>query len=177
MIVGEPLRRTIADQPGRSVEIECPISANPEPEYTWIKDDVTVHTTSSRILSIERVNSKHAGNYRCIAESPLGNAEATVQVAIKGPPSILSGKEQFGMELECAFVSEPKPNHVRIVDLGKAEDEGIIHELFGDAVQNVKINVGIGQFECLVENELGTSTSIIRLQPEGKQGLNPFRLN
>ena len=78
------------------------------------------------------------------------------------------------MELECAFVSEPKPSHVRIVDLGKSEDEGIIHELFGDAVKNVKINAGVGQFECLVENELGTSTTIIRLQPEGESSFFDF---
>jgi len=75
------------------------------------------------------------------------------------------------MELECAFVAEPKPSHVRIVELGKSEDEGIIHELFGDAVKNVKINAGVGQFECLVENELGTSTTIIRLQPEGESAI------
>ncbi|CBY10315.1 unnamed protein product [Oikopleura dioica] len=167
VIVGEPVRRTVADESGLSIAVECPILGNPEPRYTWIKDDNTVHTTTSKTHSIERISQKHAGNYRCIGRSDLGSAEATVQVAIKGPPTILSTKEQFGMELECAFVSEPKPSHVRIVDLGKSEDEGIIHELFGDAVKNVKINAGVGQFECLVENELGTSTSIIRLQPEG----------
>ena len=92
----------------------------------------------------------------------------SIDLAIRGPPAIISAREQWGKILECAFTAEPLPQVVRVLDLSKSEKSAIVHEVFNHNSTKIEIQIDVGQYECQVQNELGMTSTVIAILPEGK---------
>jgi len=161
-------QRVVANASGEYVELGCAFSGNPVPVVTWTRGaDTDVIISDKSTLRFESVQQSDGGRYNCAAKSELGTAEGTVDLAVRGPPLITSEKEQFGGLLECAFTSEPLAQLVKVIDLSREGKNGVIHESYNNNHTVVTLEIGVGQYECQVSNELGMASTIIRIQPEG----------
>ena len=90
-------------------------------------------------------------------------------MVIRGPPVITSENEQTGA-FSCRFLSEPKADLVRVVDLASAN---VIFSTQDFPENELRLKVPRGHYECQVENSFGSASSIIRLTDKGK---NDFKL-
>ena len=57
---------------------------------------------------------------------------------------------------------------VRVLDLSKSEKSAIVHEVFNHNSTKIEIQIDVGQYECQVQNELGMTSTVIAILPEGK---------
>lgn len=158
-------QRVIANESGEHVELECEVVGNPAPAVTWTLNDVII--SEGKLLTFNPVSQADAGKYFCEASNEFGSVIDLVELAVRGPPLIMSAKEQFGRVLECAFTAEPTAQMVKVIDLSKIGGDEIVHESYEENRTQISIEIEAGQYECQVRNELGMASTIIRMHPEG----------
>jgi len=167
VLLSAPDRRFVANSSGQEVQLECDFAGNPKPEVFWTKTGSDKVLAQGQKIRFESVQQSDAGRFNCIAQSPLGEAKDSIDLAIRGPPAIISAREQWGKTLECAFTAEPLPQVVRVLDLSKSEKSAIVHEVFNHNSTKIEIQIDVGQYECQVQNELGMTSTVIAILPEG----------
>lgn len=161
-------QRVVANTSGEYIELSCGFSGNPAPIVSWTREiDPEFILAEGPKLIFDSVQQTDGGRYNCIAQSELGTALGTVELAVRGPPMIISEKEQFGNVLECAFTAEPIAQMVKVIDLSKDDVTAIIHESYQNNGTVITVDIDVGQYECQVSNELGMASTIIHIQPEG----------
>lgn len=163
---------------GATVVLSCDVDGNPYPDIAW------QHEGNRRVLSTSanltvRVDSKTAGRYYCtahVAGFPDIGAEAAIH--LKGAPSIVSHRTQFGIEgdnvrVECTAFSIPTPDRIvwsfngHEVDLND-QDYSILEDPLPEGIKSTLIiresqQRHFGMYNCSVTNAYGTDMVEINL--------------
>ncbi|XP_057658367.1 irregular chiasm C-roughest protein-like [Diorhabda carinulata] len=166
---------------GSSVTLSCDVDGNPVPDISWFHEDQHKIVSTSPNLTL-RIDQTTAGRYYCKGKVPgfleIG-AEATVY--LKGPPSIISHKTQFGIEgdnvrVECTAFSIPAPERVvwtfngREVDIND-QDYSILEDPLPEGIKSTLIiresqEKHFGMYNCSVSNPYGSDVVEISLMPQ-----------
>nr|XP_021185692.2 hemicentin-1 [Helicoverpa armigera] len=107
---------------GKAVNIECRVHKGvPRPKITWKYADDGKNfipiTGSEQVLSISKVEMKHAGRYKCVAQNDVGDAEHITTLVVQEVPKILSSTSTVYKAIEgdellripCVSTGLPKP--------------------------------------------------------------------
>lgn len=133
-----------------------------------------------------------AGRYYCKA-SVMGFPEvgAEASVYLKGPPTIISHRTQFGIQgdnvrLECVAFSIPKPEHVTWTYNGNEvdaddKDYTILEDPLPEGIKSTLViresrQQHFGPYNCSVTNPYGSDVAEINLKPQSKQYCSPLKL-
>lgn len=87
-----PLSQTVFNLvQGESLYLPCDADGDPPPDIIWYLnnkefDDGSLNEDGT--LFIEKVNSLHSGEFKCIAENELGSAEHVIMVTVHTAPII-----------------------------------------------------------------------------------------
>ncbi|CAH0546593.1 unnamed protein product [Brassicogethes aeneus] len=166
---------------GASVTLQCDVDGNPYPDITWYHEDKKKMVSTTPNLTI-RVEHETAGRYYCKAHVngfPEIGAEAAIY--LKGPPSIVSHRTQFGIEgdnvrVECTAFSIPSPERVvwtfngREVDLHD-QDYSILEDPLPEGIKSTLViresqEKHFGMYNCSVSNPYGSDVVEINLMPQ-----------
>lgn len=89
-----PLKQHAAPE-GYECYLNCAVRGNPSPRVTWYHNNVNIHTDSNYYITntcgvcsmlILRVATKDTGEYKVIAENPLGRTECSTRLTVRGKP-------------------------------------------------------------------------------------------
>ncbi|CAG2062908.1 unnamed protein product, partial [Timema podura] len=171
-----------ADQ-GTTLTLSCDVDGNPPPDIVWIHDSTGKVVGTSVNLTLE-VDPDTAGRYYCKASVmgfPEIGAEATIY--LKGPPTIISHRTQFGIQgdnvrLECVAFSIPRPDHVMWTYKGnevnsKDKDYTILEDRLPEGIKSTLViresqEEHFGSYNCSVINPYGSDVVEIILKPQSK---------
>lgn len=87
-----PLKIHTAPQ-GYECYMSCAVRGDPTPHVTWYRDNVSLNTNTNYLITntcgvcsllILRVGPKDMGEYKIIAENPLGRAECSTNLTVRG---------------------------------------------------------------------------------------------
>lgn len=87
-----------AAPPGYECYMSCAVTGNPTPHITWYHNNVSLNTNPNYYITnvcgvcsllILRVGPKDMGEYKVVAESPLGHDECSTKLIVKGMSSIV----------------------------------------------------------------------------------------
>lgn len=163
--------------------LTCDVDGNPYPDISWYHEDKKKLVSTSPNLTL-RVDHDSAGRYYCKAHVP-GFPEIGAEAAIylKGPPSIVSHRTQFGIEgdnvrVECTAFSIPAPERViwtfngREVDIHD-QDYSIMEDPLPEGIKSTLIiresqERHFGMYNCSVTNPYGSDVVEINLMPQSK---------
>lgn len=130
------------------------------------------------------VDHRTSGKYYCRATVPgFPEIGSEAYVYLKGPPTIISHKTQFGIEgdnvrVECVAFSIPKPEHViwsfngHDVDFND-QDYSILEDPLPEGVKSTLViresqQKHFGMYNCSVVNPYGSDVVEINLMPQSK---------
>lgn len=97
-----------AAPPGYECHMSCAVTGNPSPHITWYHNNVSLNTNPNYYITnvcgvcsllILRVEAKNIGEYKVVAESPLGHDESATKLIIKGMTTVLVLTELFVVEM------------------------------------------------------------------------------
>ncbi|XP_039280825.1 irregular chiasm C-roughest protein isoform X2 [Nilaparvata lugens] len=174
--------RSVQAEMGATVTLSCDVDGNPPPEISWIHEDSDRVVSMSSNLTLTASQETH-GRYYCKAVVfgfPEIGAEATVY--LKGPPTIISHRTQFGIpgdnvRLECSAFSIPTPQKVvwsfRGDDLGadNHHEYSILEDPLSEGVKSTLIirdsrQEHFGAYNCTVYNQYGSDYATIVLKAQ-----------
>ncbi len=78
---------------GYECYMSCAIKGDPTPHVTWLRDNISLNTNTNYFISntcgvcsllILRVGPKDTGEYKVVAENPLGRAECSTKLTVRG---------------------------------------------------------------------------------------------
>ncbi|XP_023718817.1 irregular chiasm C-roughest protein isoform X2 [Cryptotermes secundus] len=173
--------RSIQADLGTTITLSCDVDGNPPAEIEWIHDDTAKVVGTSANLTLD-VDANTAGRYYCKA-SVMGFPEVGAEAAIylKGPPSIVSHRTQFGIQgdnvrLECVAFSIPKPEHVMWTYKGNEvdaddKDYTILEDPLPEGIKSTLViresqQQHFGAYNCSVTNPYGSDVVEINLKPQ-----------
>jgi hypothetical protein len=173
--------RTIQADLGTTITLSCDVDGNPPADIEWIHDDTGKVVGTSANLTLD-VDSDTAGRYYCKA-SVMGFPEvgAEASVYLKGPPTIISHRTQFGIQgdnvrLECVAFSIPKPEHVTWTYNGNEvdaddKDYTILEDPLPEGIKSTLViresrQQHFGPYNCSVTNPYGSDVVEINLKPQ-----------
>ncbi|XP_075214168.1 irregular chiasm C-roughest protein-like [Lycorma delicatula] len=173
--------RSVQADFGTTFTLTCDVDGNPPPEIMWIHEESKKMVSTSTNLTLT-ASQETGGRYYCRASVhgfPIIEAEATVY--LKGPPTIISHRTQFGIpgdnvRLECSAFSIPTPQ--KVVWTFKGEDVGDNHQDY--SVLEDRLSEGVkstliireskqehfGVYNCTVYNQYGTDHATIVLKAQ-----------
>ena len=73
--------------------MSCAVTGKPTPHITWYRNNISLNTNTNYYITntcgvcsmkILKVSSKDSGDYTVVAENPLGRAECSARLAVKG---------------------------------------------------------------------------------------------
>ncbi|VDM58170.1 unnamed protein product [Angiostrongylus costaricensis] len=99
---------------GDSAKLQCGAVGKPKPLYEWFdkNDEAIVNSDKYKVedglLIIESLSENDAGEYKCVASNPVGNASRVTELKIKLRPRIeklldLTRKEGESAEVVCRY--------------------------------------------------------------------------
>ncbi|VEN37949.1 unnamed protein product [Callosobruchus maculatus] len=173
--------RNVQADHGSSVTLTCDVDGNPFPDVSWHHENSKKIVSTSPNLTL-RVDEKTAGKYYCKAKVPgFPEIGAEASILLKGPPSIVSHRTQFGIEgdnvrVECTAFSIPAPERVVWTFNGKEvdlhdQDYSILEDPLPEGVKSTLIiresqERHFGMYNCTVANAYGSDVVEISLMPQ-----------
>ncbi|CAL8103250.1 unnamed protein product [Calicophoron daubneyi] len=132
---------------GQDLRLQCLATANPEPVYQWLKDEVplTIHTLAitsdlrdtdliktnttaissrfaihdnGRMLMVRNIQANEHGTYTCIASNSVGEDRLDISVTVSSAPKFTDGKDH-----ESPIFLRGKPNDIWCNVTGHPEPE------------------------------------------------------
>ena len=76
-------RKTLIVKGGSRLYLRCAVAANPEPEWTWIKDGIVISSVGN-IYEKGDVGNNDAGSYTCVAKNRKGQKNFTQDIVVLG---------------------------------------------------------------------------------------------
>jgi hypothetical protein len=178
-----PNSAVFADMSSRAVPI---MHTRINCHFVWLQ---VVGTSANLTLDVD---ADTAGRYYCKA-SVMGFPEvgAEASVFLKGPPTIISHRTQFGIQgdnvrLECVAFSIPKPEHVTWTYNGNEvdaddKDYTILEDPLPEGIKSTLViresrQQHFGPYNCSVTNPYGSDVVEINLRPQSKRHCSPLKL-
>jgi hypothetical protein len=173
--------RSVQADLGASVTLSCDVDGNPFPEISWYDEKHKRIINNSPNLTL-RVDQETAGRYFCKAHVPgFPEIGADATIYLKGPPSIVSHRTQFGFEgdnvrVECTIFSIPPPERIvwtfngREVDLHD-QDYSILEDPSPEGIKSTLViresqEKHFGMYNCSVMNQYGSDVVEINLMQQ-----------
>uniref|UniRef100_A0A1B6DD38 Ig-like domain-containing protein n=1 Tax=Clastoptera arizonana TaxID=38151 RepID=A0A1B6DD38_9HEMI len=174
--------RSIQSDIGSTVTLICDVDGNPPPEITWRHEySERVITTSSNLTLT--VDKNTAGRYQCRASvKGFPDIETEATVYLKGPPTIISHRTQFGIlgdnvRLECSAFSIPTPQRVvwsfkgEDVGMDNRQDYSVLEDPLAEGIKSTLIiresrQEHFGVYNCTVSNQYGSDVVEITLKAQ-----------
>ncbi|RZC39155.1 irregular chiasm C-roughest protein, partial [Asbolus verrucosus] len=173
--------RSIQVDLGSSVTLICNVDGNPFPDVSWYdeKHKRIIHDSPNLTL---KVDQETAGRYFCKAHVPgFSEIGTDATIYLKGPPSIVSHRTQFGIEgdnvrVECTIFSIPAPERIiwtfngREVDLHD-QAYSILEDPSPEGIKSTLIiresrEKHFGNYNCSVTNPYGSDVVEINLMQQ-----------
>lgn len=95
---------------GDNIALECHVTGIPQPEVTWYKDGLEIHSvllsqysTDSNRLAIKNISQYDSGIYKCLARNHLNSDEMLTSITVHVPPLIV--KHPVSVQLENVYTS------------------------------------------------------------------------
>ncbi|XP_073987777.1 irregular chiasm C-roughest protein-like isoform X2 [Rhodnius prolixus] len=170
-----------ADQ-GSTVTLTCDVDGNPQPDIAWLHEATDRVVGASANLSLV-VNQETSGRYYCKASVmgfPEIGAEATVYM--KGPPSIISHRTQFGIpgdnvRVECTAYAVPPAIKVlwsfqgEDITTNTNPDYSVLEDPLSEGIKSTLIiresrQDHFGVYNCTVVNSYGSDVLEITVKPQ-----------
>ena len=165
---------------GENFTLLCEASAIPEPDYRWLlKDssgDISI-VSSSAILTIDKADYQHAGEFLCEASNVMGTSLGDVyKVSVEGKPviqnppkeknfTIMTG-DKFSFAIEVC--SHPEPIVSWFKDSQEIHSHSRERVREGCYLSTLRLrDVGLadaGQYRLVVSNPLGDDSVTIMLR-------------
>lgn len=166
-----------------SVELEPTTSA---PKVRWFIDDIEIveedsrfsrtddQETSSHTLIVKKADEGTAGVYKCIASVDASESETSSELLVSSKPDFMQGLEDRqsllndSISMDIVLAGNPVPS-VKWLRDGKEITSGgdILIEKESDLVYILTIDKvtaeNTGNYECIISNRVGSSTSKGRL--------------
>ncbi|KAJ8728640.1 hypothetical protein PYW07_006336 [Mythimna separata] len=157
---------------GSPTSIECTVvKGEPKPTLTWQFMNVSSTkfvsiTGSDKELPISRVESKHAGRYKCVAQNSVGSDEHVTTLEVQDLPKIVpiyQGIEGDALlRIPCAAAGLPKPNitwllNGRVINPSEKfsiEDGTLI-------IRSPKVS-DTNSYTCEAKNEVGADSATFK---------------
>ncbi|XP_035222665.1 hemicentin-1-like isoform X3 [Stegodyphus dumicola] len=162
----------------KPVSLECPISGNPFPQISWMKNgkyikleeeqNIYVHD-DGRKISILRAKEDDTGLYKCVADNAVGSSAYVFDLEILVPPTIdrrklqkvYFVKEGGSVTIKCPISGHPKPIITWLKDSDIIPLHSSPHIHFSDGFQNLRLKYAslrdAGRYICIAGNEIGTA--------------------
>ncbi|XP_059495014.1 neural cell adhesion molecule 1 isoform X5 [Stegostoma tigrinum] len=111
---------------GQPVSLVCDSDGFPQPEVTWMRDDVVIEADGDKYimnedgseLTINKISKRDDGDYICIAQNKAGDAELEITLQVFVKPEITYVENKTAVELEeqitltCEAKGDPTPTIV-----------------------------------------------------------------
>ena len=75
--------KTLIVKGGSRLYLRCAVVANPEPEWTWIKDGKVIQSVGN-VYEKDDVDNNDAGSYTCVAKNRIGQKNFTQDIVVHG---------------------------------------------------------------------------------------------
>ncbi|XP_022236187.1 Down syndrome cell adhesion molecule-like protein 1 homolog [Limulus polyphemus] len=127
---------------GKTIQITCGIEEGDDPiEFSWFKngkvlqskEQWTIHTIGRlSVFIINNVNTKHIGNYTCIATNPAGTDSFSSELKVRGSPRWIHEPQDITVGIggrafiRCSASGYPKPEIRWKRILGGGVDGGFV---------------------------------------------------
>ncbi|XP_069039515.1 hemicentin-1 isoform X2 [Lepisosteus oculatus] len=159
------------------VILPCHVTGRPEPEVSWTKSGARLGSRGGSyrilptgVLEITAVTPSHAGRYTCSARNAAGVAYKHITLTVHEPPEVQPMAESVqvvlnhGIVLPCEVHGYPRPTVTW-------QREGVpivtgprLAVLPNGALQLSRVTLGdAGTYQCLAQNDAGTSVGRTRL--------------
>ena len=154
---------------GDDVTFSCTTNSSTEPVITWskINDELTEGNLESENskLYLKNVTRNYSGTYVCSAQSEFGqktkeNIELDVEYApeIKIRNSLITGKENNSLELECVVDAKPEAVVTWFKNKFEISENDVVFNQYGDnhtiLIQSLSSN-DYGNYSCHAQNSRG----------------------
>ncbi|KAJ8720965.1 hypothetical protein PYW08_006430 [Mythimna loreyi] len=161
---------------GTATSIECKVNkGEPKPTITWQfmdKSSSSFTTTpgSERVLYISRVELKHAGKYKCVAQNKVGSDEHITTLEVQEAPQVtgvVAKKVRIGSptSIECTVVKGvPKPTVTwQFMNDSSAKFVSITGSDKGLRIPRVE-GRHAGRYKCVAQNSVGSDEHVTTLE-------------
>ncbi|XP_067056801.1 hemicentin-1-like isoform X2 [Acropora muricata] len=145
-----------------NVTLVCNVSGIPQPVVSWINVR-SGESIAGNVLEIENISRQKAGEYRCEASNPCGNAteSAIIDVQFKPETVQLVASETTVCQGEhitfnCSANSNPAVHTYQLYVNGTK-----VYETNSTGIWNTTMTTGgLFVYKCVVSNEIGTTESM-----------------
>ncbi|VDM60010.1 unnamed protein product [Angiostrongylus costaricensis] len=157
---------------GKTLVFYCPVLGNPDPQVNWLKDNVPLDddprftVVDGKHLHIEQAKKEDEGRYTCHAYNEAGVLDTDFKSEVIAPPkfqrtgeSVYEVVEHETVTLDCAVVSEPKPEVIWYrgeQPLYLTSNMMLSPDAMQLTIRAVSLSDG-GKYTCKASNEAGSS--------------------
>ena len=174
----------VIGEAGQRVQLQCQVDSNPPATYTWTRSTATTDTVGLGPLLSFNLSNMTVGLHTCMVASPtsLSPVSRSARVSLRGPPTILPGRElQFGalgaaVRLLCEAEATPAVENFMWTFKGEqvvaGRDYSLLETQHGAMVRSSLLvtrltDLQLGEYSCIVTNALGHVSSTVTLRPVG----------
>ncbi|XP_060737332.1 hemicentin-1 isoform X1 [Tachysurus vachellii] len=172
---------------GQNLTLTCHAHSTPPPIITWTVNNrpftgYSVDEAGRSFLMIENVTLKDSGSYVCTAENGVGSIQALALIHITEPP-VLRGAANVSqlvslgavVVLDCPVRGTPAPVLLWFKDGHLLQVTKHLHRLLnGSLVLYSATSKDSGEYQCVAENELGSTERTISLKVQDADGFSPW---
>ncbi|KAG8249764.1 Hemicentin-1 [Homalodisca vitripennis] len=148
---------------GSSLSLPCVTTGQPLPSVSWIWHGRRFQSEQEgSSLDLHNLTFLNSGTYTCLAISPAGTDSISVQLDVLVPPKISQWKENVTAsegqytQLECHITANPPAN------ISWYHEQRLLP--YHSNIVRFAVNKTMeGQYKCVAENEVGSSTQLVNL--------------
>ncbi|XP_059495023.1 neural cell adhesion molecule 1 isoform X14 [Stegostoma tigrinum] len=172
---------------GQPVSLVCDSDGFPQPEVTWMRDDVVIEADGDKYimnedgseLTINKISKRDDGDYICIAQNKAGDAELEITLQVFVKPEITYVENKTAVELEeqitltCEAKGDPTPTIVWMKGAHTYKDgeqtmDGRIEVQSHARVSSLTLkdiqHTDSGQYICKAQNSIGQDSESMYLE-------------
>ncbi|XP_068685501.1 hemicentin-1-like [Montipora foliosa] len=147
---------------GGNLNLTCPATGIPPPTVFWIKTSNGERTIGTDLV-IRNSSRNEAGEYRCEATNPCGNALESATIDVQYPPEGIQlhvGKEEVCNGTTISFNCSAETANPMELNYQLYENNVMIGAISSTGVWNKTMTVGgVFVYKCMVNNSVGTAVS------------------